>query len=845
MRKLTPYAMGRGMAVSAAVSALVCVVLWLGFDYLTERQALESSRSVAELTFASYFALMKQGATRGDLERYARTLEAAHGASYRVEVRRPPAAGCDGGAPDAELARAFAGGERRLVRAGDVARMLYPVQVQAECQRCHVGTRLGTVLGVVDVRHDMGPDLRVGRIGGAVLLVALFSFPLVGAALGARALGRRIERSVHAVRHGFERVSLSPEGGVGEVKDVDLGFAEFDTLLTGLLGKLRSVTQDLQFGIDTLARLTITTGSLKDWRREVTRLLLEINEVTPTRALFGLFEDGAGGSRLEVFWRGTPGSATRGDLEGTVAAALGQGPQAQLAQDAAVAHSVAMPDSAMDELPAGRLAAGTRVVALRVPGVGGVLAAGLVGEAVSGSRGLILDGVLSTLANVMGSLRAIDGYVEQVTFHATRDPLTGLSSQKLFRELLAHGVERARRRGEKLGALVLDLDGFKLVNDGHGHSFGDQYLVEVARVLRGCIRGEDVAARYGGDEFALMLPGADSEQVSLVAGRVLDRLAALALTAPEGRAVTATASLGGAVFPDHAVEPEPLFELAHRMVYRSKAGGKNRLCLPTGAALATPDVDVGEASAILSAALAQDRIVPYFQPIMNLVTGEVAAHEVLMRAVMPGRVVPASELVETAEEMGLITRIDLIVLEKAFRHLRERAHEGRLLVNLSPKALACEDFMRSVHCLVATCGPKPAQLVFELTERETVTNLSLLEGFIAKLRREGFGFAIDDFGSGFSSFLYLRRFPIDFLKVDGEFVRGMTRADGIDRAIVTSVAALAHGLRIHTIAEYVENAGVMRAACAAGIGFGQGYHIGRPAPELVRDSARRASGAPA
>ena len=445
---------------------------------------------------------------------------------------------------------------------------------------------------------------------------------------------------------------------------------------------------------------------------------------------------------------------------------------------------------------------------------------------------LAIDSLLTAFINVIGYIKTLSAYTKNIERFATRDPLTNLYNQVSFWNLLEYETNRSRRQHYKFSLLVIDLDNFKAINDTYGHETGDTFLKDFSSILKGAVRGGDIAARYAGDQFTAILPVCDEGQAYLVAKRILDNLREFTFMLATGGTVKGTVSIGAAVYPDHAKEAKDLFLLADNMLTQAKSFGKDRLSIPCE----HDDVEVlksmGEKSFLILEALAQKRITPYFQPIMNVKDSRIEAYEVLTRIVLPDRVVPAADFIETAVGMGVIGKIDYQLFEHALAKVRESKYTGNLFINLSPKALVLNEFMPTIRKLLRDYGLDPAKLIFEITERDTVKNLKLIDMFIHELHHEGFRFAIDDFGSGYSSFQYLRSFRVDFLKVDGEFIRHMGDAGTVDRQIVTSIAALAGHLGIQTIAEYVESQDILSEVASAGIDYAQGYHISKPSPDL-------------
>jgi diguanylate cyclase (GGDEF)-like protein len=444
-----------------------------------------------------------------------------------------------------------------------------------------------------------------------------------------------------------------------------------------------------------------------------------------------------------------------------------------------------------------------------------------------------MESILSTLLNVVGSVKAIYKYTKDLEYYATRDPLTNLYNQRVFWEMLEYERGRASRHDYKFALLMIDLDNFKLVNDTHGHAFGDKYLREFAVLLKNVLRTEDIIARYGGDEFVAIMPECDLEQAVSIASRLLEAIIANSLDSPDGSKVKGTASIGIAIYPDHASEQKDLFLFADNMMYKAKTEGKSRISVPSEADLLQVFKDIGEKSLIIINAVEERKIIPFFQPILNVVEKKVEAVEVLSRISLPdGRILGAGEFIEIAEKMGIVHKMDYIIMEKALQTVQESCYDGLIFLNLSPRALVLNEFLHETRRIVTDSGVSPDRIVLEITERDTIRNMALLERFVNDLKSEGFKLAIDDFGSGFSSFHYLKHFPIDVLKIEGDFIANMVK-DSKDRSFVKSISMLAQELGIRTVAEYVESEEVLEAVAACGIDLAQGYHIGRPLPKLV------------
>ena len=614
-----------------------------------------------------------------------------------------------------------------------------------------------------------------------------------------------------------------------------IGFVEFNAILNELAyfaTKIRDVAVDrktLEFDLQVLEKFVITSEVVKDWKEHVHRLLCEINKAIDANVLFSIFQVNNELYDLDIFWSGTPADGIREAVEQiirrevtSVCAGIGNSPALM------VNHNItpgSLTHAAMNEAD---IAMQTKSLMIQNPNIQGIVGIG-VHPALANDpvRSLAVDGILTTLLNVIGSIKAISKYTRDLEYYATRDPLTNLYNQRLFWELLGYEIGRADRYGYKFAVLVIDLDNFKNINDSHGYIVGDRFLVEIAAEMQKALRTGDILSRYGGDEFAAILQDANEEQAFFVADRLRENISGLSFPTLDGVKVKATVSIGFAVYPIHATTTKDLFLFADNMMYKAKSQGKDTIIVPTEEDIVEVFRAAGEMTVVLTRALEEGRIIPYFQPIINVETGRIECHEVLCRLQTDNGIMAAGEFIEIAERLAVVSKLDLMVMEKAFRKVQEDGYDGCLFVNLSPKSLILREFIPSVLGLTKKYNIDHSSIVFEITERDTVKNISLLEKFVRNLKAEGFNFAIDDFGSGFSSFQYIKRFPIDYVKIEGEFIKNMI-SDARDMAMVKAMVALCREFGIKTVAEYVEDENIMRAVRQAGIAYDQGYYIGRP-----------------
>jgi diguanylate cyclase (GGDEF)-like protein/PAS domain S-box-containing protein len=433
-------------------------------------------------------------------------------------------------------------------------------------------------------------------------------------------------------------------------------------------------------------------------------------------------------------------------------------------------------------------------------------------------------------------LREQMGKAEHQALH---DGLTGLPNRTLFRDRAEQALLRGNRHGAGFAVMLIDLDRFKEVNDTLGHHSGDLLLREVADRLRSALRSNDTVARLGGDEFGVI--GSDLRDAAAaraVADKLRERLAQPLVVG--GLAIEVEASVGIAIFPDHGEDVETLIRRADISMYVSKsthtpivyASGYDHHSL---ARLAL----IGE----LRRALDGNELVVHYQPQADVATGEVRKVEALVRWQHPQRgLLGPDQFIPLAEQTGLIRSLTRHVLNAALAQCRAWRDAGRRLgvaVNITARELIDLHFPDEVEGLLAKWGVDAAQLELEITETTIMTDLPRARSILARLQGIGVRLAIDDFGSGHSSLGYLKRLPIDVLKIDKSFVQGMGEDVG-DAAIVRSTIDLGHSLGLEVVAEGVENEQDKRRLEQLGCDAFQGYYLGRPqlASALQHDPVR-------
>ncbi|QFT83825.1 Cyclic di-GMP phosphodiesterase Gmr [Halomonas sp. THAF12] len=420
--------------------------------------------------------------------------------------------------------------------------------------------------------------------------------------------------------------------------------------------------------------------------------------------------------------------------------------------------------------------------------------------------------------------KAAEGHL---TWLAERDPLTELYNRRHFQET----VQTALERGGHGALLLLDLDQFKVVNELSGHHAGDRLLREVADALQFHLGRRGSLARLGGDEFALLLEGADAEQAIGVAQQCNQLLEGMHFRAG-GRRHRAIASIGVVQYPAHGDTPADLLASADVAMYKAKEHGHQRWHL-----LSTLENAKSELKERvywverLRKALQEDDFVLMVQPIMRLADRDVKHYEVLVRMrEEDGSLISPAHFIPVAERNGMIVQLDRWVLRHSLQALQRLQAKGiSLAVNLSGQSLHDKGIEHFLAEELASSGADPHHLILEVTETAAVTDFSTARGVLQAMRDLGCRSALDDFGVGFSSFHYLGQLPVDYIKIDGSFIRHLTDSPD-NRVIVRAIADLAAGFGKQTIAEFVDNDEVLPLLDAYGITYGQGFHLGRPRP---------------
>jgi len=422
-------------------------------------------------------------------------------------------------------------------------------------------------------------------------------------------------------------------------------------------------------------------------------------------------------------------------------------------------------------------------------------------------------------------------FQHQLSYHAEHDPLTGMFNRHYFQEELERTVARVARNGSDCALFYIDLDQFKYINDTIGHAAGDRLLIDVAALLTAHVREGDLLARFGGDEFTLLLYNIDKQDVLRAADNFRSLCDDYRFT-EDDKSFTISCSIGIAMIDDTVTSAQELLSHADMACNTAKQQGRNRAKIYNPADFGKADMaaDMNWASQVREM-LEHDKFQLVYQPIVATVSGVIHDYEVLVRMICDdGQIILPGGFMPAAERFGLIHSVDRWIVSRAIRQLaslHDDGHRASFSINLSGKAFEDATLLPLIQELLDSTGLEPTWVTFEITETAAIANLAAAEEFITALKDIGCQFALDDFGSGFSSFAYLKHLPVDKLKIDGSFVKGMAHSS-VDQAMVESMNQVAHALGKRTVAECVENEETLQLLKEMGVDLAQGNYLGRP-----------------
>ncbi len=445
---------------------------------------------------------------------------------------------------------------------------------------------------------------------------------------------------------------------------------------------------------------------------------------------------------------------------------------------------------------------------------------------------MTLDGSTKYTA-LLANIAERKAMMDNLKHIAEHDSLTGLYNRAYFHDLLEESCEKAKSGNAKLALLYIDLDNFKYINDSLGHLAGDQLLVEISNILNMRARRSDLIARLGGDEFVAIINDASPDTIVQIAESYRESLANYTFKY-EAKTVNVGCSIGVTLIDNHAKSPSSILAQGDVACHLAKRAGRNRIHVFTSDDASNVEnmtLDIGWSQRIHDA-LDNDKFVLVAQPIFNTDAKSIYAYEILVRMLdNDGTLIMPAGFFSTAERFGLAVKIDMWVISHAIEHLaslNKNKSNTNFSINLSGQSITVPDVIAHIASNLKKFKVSPNTLTFEITETAAISDMDKAVLMLKELRNMGCRTALDDFGSGMSSFAYLQEMPVDIVKIDGRFVKNIAHSK-VDQAIVRSMNEIAHALGKLTVAEFVENEAHYQTLKTIGVDCVQGYHLGKPA----------------
>ena len=443
-----------------------------------------------------------------------------------------------------------------------------------------------------------------------------------------------------------------------------------------------------------------------------------------------------------------------------------------------------------------------------------------------------------TVMNDVTNLRIL---ARRLRYQASHNSLTNLINRSEFERNVRKAILNAKTKQKKSSLIYLDLDRFKMVNDLYGHAAGDELLIQFSNLVKNKLRGTDILARLGGDEFALLLSGCALHEAEEKAHEILQTIQEYKFIW-EQKSFNVEASIGVAEINQKCFDLSYVLSSVDSACYLAKESGRNCVRL-----FREGDVDINRRRGQerwlqrFDKALNEGRIVVSAQSIINIKANKNAqvdknGFEILIRMEDDnGRLVPPNAFLPAVERYNRAPKLDRWILDKVLLLLADHrdvlAQIDKCSINLSGQSIASEGFLPFIVAKLKEYEIQPNKICFEITETAAIANLDQATSFVQSLKDLGCYFALDDFGSGLSSFAYLKTLPVDYLKIDGMFVKDIHN-DDVSRAMVKAINEMGHVLGKQTIAEYVENEQILNILKDIGVDYAQGFHAGRPEPIL-------------
>lgn len=418
---------------------------------------------------------------------------------------------------------------------------------------------------------------------------------------------------------------------------------------------------------------------------------------------------------------------------------------------------------------------------------------------------------------------------ERLQYLATHDALTAVPNRYLLEETLKRTIAKVKR-GENSALFFIDIDNFKIINDTLGHSVGDQVLIAVVDIIKANLREEDFLARLGGDEFAVLIDKTSEKGAAVIAEKLRRAVCQEEIKLVRDNIHLSLSISIGYIMINGLLDDQRHLSLADAALYKAKEEGRNRAVFSrTDENPLDKLTETNQLIGLVKRAMQEDLFKLVFQSVQSITDQSIIHYEALLRLEdNQGNNIPPAKFIPIAESFGLMPNIDLMVVTKAIEVLQKHPNL-KIFVNISGLTLGNEEILKLIVNKICESGLEHSRLGFEITETAAVKDILRAEKWISKLKKFGCLFALDDFGTGFSSLAYLHLLPVDYIKIDGTFVRSMSK-ELVHRAMIQAIHTIANTLGKKTIAEFIENEDIIHILKDIGVDYGQGFFLGKPVP---------------
>lgn len=726
----------------------------------------------------------------------------------------------------------------------------YPLRFEQKCSSCHTNAKENDILGIIHIEQkNLYSSFLMFTFMKYIFLILLLSFSLY---LFYKkqyvqeiknlfiSMLKKINKKINNIENYNDLDDL-------KIDEDDCNIKEFNKFILNYQNKIKELTFDkklMNFQLDLLKNFLITTNVIDNWVEYLKKVFVDLNQNITLNILYSVLKIEKNKYEVLVIWKFIPSEKLKQDIENEIAEKFHINEHVFLIYTHEFINDSYFEDEGTIFIKNTEYVHeyNTKTLVLKEPCIGGIIGVGFdsndkIIKENEKMKNIMLENVLTVLMNLIGSIKTISSYVSDINNLATRDVLTGLLNRRVFYEMANNKIRQSERKEGIFCLLFVDVDNFKIINDNYGHNRGDDFLKNLAKILNNNTRQEDIVARYGGDEFVIILDEIGIEESKVVVNRIQSDLKFFKEQQEEFVPKEISLSIGIVEYPTHGNTIEELLSISDEMMYKGKEDGKNQI-ITCDKILLDQLIEKNKLKKeIVFEAVKESLLVPYFQKIYNPNNEKDVVYELLMRIEVKNKILRAEEFIDIAESTGLINELDLQLFNKALLYLKSINYKNKLFVNISPKSLMAHNYIDNITRIVKDNDFKPSNIVFEITERDTVKNIMYLERLIKELISKGFQFAVDDFGSGFSSFLYIKKFDISYLKIDGSFINNIDK-NKTDLTFVKSIIYLAKELNIKTVAEFVETEEIYKILVALGVDYVQGYYIHKPDGELQNNDIK-------